>query len=754
MKKFDKSKIDFFYIIKYMATYIVIVAVFAMLLSHLYIKFSSQVKKEALDNGYKRFDDGINELDTKISDMYRIASLIRDDEAVSKMAKLNASLGNEDYYIFSKAQKELADLRELYELESSVIFKNNDYFVANGSYSGILGKDYKTYADYEGVSAEEIRQRIFSESKSISYIPSKPVKCGGAEEKNAITVAAKMPVNAAMKYDCAVLFLIDNESIVDMVLDEKRKDSSYFYITDDKDEVILRHNFSDEVTVPEKNYSEEKTNGEKYYIFKSKAQYSNLTAVMGIPESAFQKELKPILNIVRLYIFIGVLLVIAACIYFATRQASFVKGAINAFPGRKKETGNIRDDYGYIRSEIKAMSEENLRHRESIERMRESIRNSLIEKVLMYGVYELGEKLAFEEYVGKHTEFYCLVSVLSDVEDYEERLNLSERIKNIYEDEFNVLTVCSEAEKLYFIIWLDGDENTEIEKILDFTYKLTKRLTSITACVSSVGSGVENIHICYHQTCNMLRQIFDPSERFLYFKKHNDAAPGRIFEASTSRRLSELVVIGEREEIKKLFARIKRNLRLKVMENEQEIMQLFFEIKSPLDEIYTNVFKKSGEREIPQYKSQLHLNDMIDELEDFSLYLCDCMAEKKRSKKEELRAKIAAYIEENYHNSGLCAQVVADEFSLSEKYVYSVVKEHTGKTFNEFLESIRLEKAKEYLIGTDMAVNKIAQAVGFNAIDTFYKAFKRVHSVAPGKWKESNSKNISPEKEEGEKDYE
>ena len=739
MKEFGGKNMDFFYIIKYMATYIVIVAVFGVLLSHLYLSFSKQVRDEALDNGYKRLKEGISAVDTKIGDMYRYASLVRDDDGVGEMAKMHGLNESGDYWVLNKAREGVDDLFSVYDMRCSVIFKNNNMFVANGYSSVNYDEGYKTYASYENVTAKELKDMIFKTEKSISYLPVAKVKYKEAEDINALTCVVKMPVNSSLKYDCAVLFLLDEKEIVELALDEKMRESGFLYITDSDGNVLLNYNYNGDFEMPDTNdnYNIKTIDNEKYYIFSEKAIYSNLTAVAGISHKAFSDELRPVLSIVKLYIFFGVLLVIIACLFFSARQAAFVKGAINAFSGRRRSPGHIKSDYGYIQSEIKAISEEN--NRQNIEKMQEAIKSSLLEKVLMYGVYESGEKQQFEEYVGKHPEFFCMVCVHTDTDNYEEGLNLSECIKNRYEKEFDVLTICNGAKELNFIIWLDENESADIERILDFTNKLTKEFTLITACVSTVGSGIENIHTCYQQTKNMLRQIFDPSERFLCFKKHNDISFNRVFEGSMSKRLSEMVVIGEKEEIKKLFAKIKRNLRINVMENEQEIMQLFCEIKSPLDEIFTNMLKRSGEREIPQYKSQMPINDMIDELESFALYLCDCIFEKKRSKKEELRQKITEYMQNNYQNPGLCAAVVAEEFSLSEKYIFSVVKEYTGKTFNEFLEGIRLEKAQEYLLKTDMAVNKIAQMVGFNTIDTFYKAFKRVHGTAPGKWKENNT---------------
>ena len=81
--------------------------------------------------------------------------------------------------------------------------------------------------------------------------------------------------------------------------------------------------------------------------------------------------------------------------------------------------------------------------------------------------------------------------------------------------------------------------------------------------------------------------------------------------------------------------------------------------------------------------------------------------------------------------------MVAEKFSLSEKYFFAFVKEQTGKSFGKYIENIRLDKVIELLKTTDTNVNEIAQQVGFNSISTFYKTFNRVFGVSPAEWRKN-----------------
>lgn len=735
-----KHKTDFLYVLKHMTTYLVIIAIFGVLLSYLYYQFNQQIRTATLEDSYKKLSEGVGVLDGEISNMYRFASLVREDDAIAEMAEIDKELGIEEYYILNKVQKSMEGLRSIYEMRYSVIFKNNNFFVSNSVFSDDYENGYKEYADYAEITPKLLKKKIFSEERSMSYIPEQHIKYLKDESFDAFTCAIKMPVDVSMNYDCAVMFMLDKREIINLFLDEMVIENGFLYITDDRGEVLLNYNCS---TAPLKSEPEKyyncKINGEEYYIFTENASYSNLSAVAGISQTAFDNQLISIMRIIKFYIFATTLMVILMCLFFAFRQASFIRGIINAFSGKRKEHFRLRNEYSYIQSTVRAIADENRCNKETLKKMQEFAMNSLLERMLLYGIYDEEEKLAIYKYAGSNLDRYCVVCVLIDTDSNNERLILSNNIKSLFEQEYRMLVVCNGVAEINFII-LSG-ENTflDVERVVSFTKELTVHFASVTAGVSSIGEGIEKVHIYYQQVKNMLRQIFDPSERFVYFRKNSEYGKRKVFDANMSKQMFEFLSLGQKDRIEHLFGEIKQSLHSRVMTDEQEIMQLFFEIKSPLDDVYTNVLNHYGNREIPRYSSDLSLNEMIDAFKEFAIYLCECILNRKTSKKEELKQKVAQYIQENFTNPNLCASVVADEFSISEKYVFTVVKEYTGKTFNEFLEGIRLDEARKYLSETNIAINKIATLVGFNTIDTFYKAFKRVYGIAPGKWKGKNS---------------
>jgi len=74
---------------------------------------------------------------------------------------------------------------------------------------------------------------------------------------------------------------------------------------------------------------------------------------------------------------------------------------------------------------------------------------------------------------------------------------------------------------------------------------------------------------------------------------------------------------------------------------------------------------------------------------------------------------------------------VAGHLRVSEEHLARVFRQETGKTVFDFLGEIRLEKAKTYLLGSEMNVTEIARQTGFSSVSLFSRNFKRATGTGP-----------------------
>ncbi len=89
------------------------------------------------------------------------------------------------------------------------------------------------------------------------------------------------------------------------------------------------------------------------------------------------------------------------------------------------------------------------------------------------------------------------------------------------------------------------------------------------------------------------------------------------------------------------------------------------------------------------------------------------------------------YIEQNYDNEEISLNTVAASVNLSPNHFSTIFSQETGRTFIEYLTSVRMEKAKELLRTTSMKTAEIAYAVGYKDSHYFSYLFKKTQECTP-----------------------
>jgi signal transduction histidine kinase/AraC-like DNA-binding protein/CheY-like chemotaxis protein len=99
--------------------------------------------------------------------------------------------------------------------------------------------------------------------------------------------------------------------------------------------------------------------------------------------------------------------------------------------------------------------------------------------------------------------------------------------------------------------------------------------------------------------------------------------------------------------------------------------------------------------------------------------------------------QFTAYIEENYGNSELSVEDIGRDLGMSRVQLYRKVKALLGMSVNEYIQQLRLNKAKFLLRRDDLTVSDIAYKVGFSSPTYFSTAFKAKYNQTPMEYKKS-----------------
>lgn len=130
----------------------------------------------------------------------------------------------------------------------------------------------------------------------------------------------------------------------------------------------------------------------------------------------------------------------------------------------------------------------------------------------------------------------------------------------------------------------------------------------------------------------------------------------------------------------------------------------------------------------------------IEEIEQYIIEKITFMFEGSNSKdsKSNTIFNIMQYIQKNFHDQNLSISSIADYTFLTCTYLCSIFKDKTGKTINQYITEIRIDKAKELLGDRKVKLYDIARKVGYNDENYFSKAFKKATGFSPSDYKERN----------------
>jgi AraC-like DNA-binding protein len=107
---------------------------------------------------------------------------------------------------------------------------------------------------------------------------------------------------------------------------------------------------------------------------------------------------------------------------------------------------------------------------------------------------------------------------------------------------------------------------------------------------------------------------------------------------------------------------------------------------------------------------------------------------KKNVGSARLAQRIVKYLDENYTNPELCANVLSDTFDVTPAHISRVFKEYTGVNLSVYLSKLRIERAKLLLKAKSGPVGAIAGAVGYASTQTFIRSFKKETGIPPGEY--------------------
>jgi YesN/AraC family two-component response regulator len=111
-------------------------------------------------------------------------------------------------------------------------------------------------------------------------------------------------------------------------------------------------------------------------------------------------------------------------------------------------------------------------------------------------------------------------------------------------------------------------------------------------------------------------------------------------------------------------------------------------------------------------------------------------ASEEKLKKNPMVGEIVQYIDGHYQDEGLSLQQISEHMYLTPSYMCVIFKDDTNTTINQYIATVRIEKAKDMLKDNRVKVKEVAAMVGYSDSNYFAKIFKKHTGLTPVEFRE------------------
>lgn len=98
---------------------------------------------------------------------------------------------------------------------------------------------------------------------------------------------------------------------------------------------------------------------------------------------------------------------------------------------------------------------------------------------------------------------------------------------------------------------------------------------------------------------------------------------------------------------------------------------------------------------------------------------------------------IVHYIQAHF-TEDLSLDFLSDKYGTYPQYLSKRIKQYLGLTYHDYVSSLRVEKAKELLVTTDLGITEICEKSGFISRNTFLRVFKKHVGIPPSDYRKKH----------------
>lgn len=757
-----KRKLFFNWLISYLS----VLLIAATIISIIYYRVERTIENET---------DRANELhlskiqktgDLRLNDMSSIARLVGIDRRVRTLANIKPAFGAEhqldiisikDFLNIIKVSNGFID--QIY-----VYFRNTDSSISSDSHVD-SELSYKLFNSDKAISFEEWKQ-IVNKRYQGNFVNDLTLNIGDGKY-DAVSFIQSIPVEEVSAYTANIVIQFNRDKFQEVLRSVVSTDQNIVMLVNN-DEVIASTSTGNVIDTKKVAGLKEKSgfffdsvNDKKVLVSYINSDIPGYRYISIIPYNIY---LEKVINSRRLVLIISISFVILGALgvqYIVRRNYNPINTLIENIT---KKLGmpleSQRDELSFIQSVLTNTMDENDKIIKKMKENEDVIRTSFLERLLKGRVDEskITEEILRDFELSFESQHFAVM--LFVIEDHDSAEDVGEEMYGVKLLHFIITNVVGELinqshkgmmveldnSTIACIVNIknsDGDNGQTKREIVEAVRSAQQFVSEhfkirFSASLSNIYDTFSGIAFAYREALNAMNHKAFMGEGSIIC--HDDVAKLDNFyeySADTEYKLMNVIREGNFADAKRIvdgiFESNFNNLSLTVETGEC----LVFDLLGTLIKIVDDNVLMDKLQPISRLKKCSTIRQIKAEIISLLEYICEYFLQKNKVKSEyKLSMDVMGYIEKNYQNENLNVAMIGEHFNMTSNYLSRMFKTQVEEGLHNYIERIRIEKAKELMRNEKLNILEVAKEVGYTNSKTFIRVFKKIEGTTPGKYRE------------------
>lgn len=305
--------------------------------------------------------------------------------------------------------------------------------------------------------------------------------------------------------------------------------------------------------------------------------------------------------------------------------------------------------------------------------------------------------------IGKDNELI----LLKGLDEEEDQTNMA----SLYEDCRLIIDTVKQATQFELNIGI-GREFTELTDI---------HRSYVQAC-----EAVQNAELVHASRVTHFNEVSSRNEYYIY---PNDKEKALLYYVGNQYKGQAVALVAG------LFEEMKRNAALHPQSIRSTALGLIFAINQALSPYQASINGLGiGNAENTIRSTRLTVDELSADVQRIVIAAIDYLSSRKKTGSYRGVEEIVEYLGTHFHEE-ITLGGVAERYFLNPAYLSRIFKNETGQTFNDYVNTLRLEAATRLLKDPTLKMSAVSEMTGYMSEKYFFKKFKEHYGCTPTEYR-------------------